>query len=95
MAPTTTLNLEIKDNASKVLRDIGGSLGTIGKLAGVAFGVKEITQALNSYQEFSNRVKNATSSVQEFTAVQSALTNVAIKNYTSLSNTADLYARLK
>ena len=96
MAPTTTtINVEVKDNASKVLRDIGSSLGTIGKLAGVAFGVKEIAQALNSYQEFSNRVKNATSSVQEFTAVQSALTNVAIKNYTSLSNTADLYARLK
>jgi tape measure domain-containing protein len=91
----TTIDVNVRDNASKVLRDIGGSLGTIGKLAGVAFGVKEITQALNSYQEFSNRVKNATSSVQEFTAVQSALTNVATKNYTSLSNTADLYARLK
>jgi tape measure domain-containing protein len=96
MAPnTTTINVEVKDNASKVLRDIGGSLGTIGKLAGVAFGVKEIAQALNSYQEFNIRVKNATSSVQEFTAVQGALTSVAIKNYSSLSNTADLYARLK
>ena len=92
---TTTLNVEVKDNASKVLRDIGSSLGTIGKLAGVAFGVKEITQALNTYQEFNVRVKNATSSVQEFTAVQSALTNIATKNYASLSNTADLYARLK
>jgi tape measure domain-containing protein len=92
---TTTIDVNIRDNASKVLRDIGGSLGTIGKLAGVAFGVKEITQALNTYQEFSNRVKNATSSVQEFTAVQGALTSIATKNYTSLSNTADLYARLK
>ena len=95
MAPTTTLNLEIKDNASKVLRDIQGSLGAIGKLAGVAFGVKEITQALNVYQDFSNKIKNATNSLQEFSATQSALTSIATKNYTSLSNTADLYARLK
>ena len=91
----TTIDVNVKDNASKVLRDIQGSLGTIGKLAGVAFGVKEITQALNTYQEFNIRVKNATSSVQEFTAVQGALTSIATKNYTSLSNTADLYARLK
>lgn len=91
----TTIDVNVKDNASKVLRDIQGSLGTIGKLAGVAFGVREITQALNVYQDFNNKIKNATNSLQEFSATQSALTSIATKNYTSLSNTADLYTRLK
>ncbi len=91
----TTIDVNVKDNASKVLRDIQGSLGAIGKLAGVAFGVKEISQALNVYQDFNNKIRNATNSLQEFSATQSALTSIATKNYTSLSNTADLYARLK
>jgi tape measure domain-containing protein len=91
----TTIDVNVKDNASKVLRNIQGSLGTLAKFAGVAFGTREIFQAIGAYQNFSNKIKNATSASQDFAKIQNEVFQIATQNGRSLAETASLYSSLQ
>lgn len=90
----TTIDVNVKDNASKVLRDIQGSLGGLAKLAGAAFGVREIARAIGAYQEFQNTIQAATSSTQEFASAQAALIRSSTENYRSIGETANIFSTL-
>lgn len=91
----TTIDVNVKDNASKVLRDIQGSLGTLAKLAGAAFGVREIARAIGAYQDFQNTIQAATSSTQEFASAQAALIRSSTENYRSIGETANIFSTLR
>lgn len=91
----TTIDVNVKDNASKVLRDIQGSLGTLAKLAGAAFGVREIARAIGAYQDFQNTIQAATSSTQEFASAQAALIKSSTENYRSIGETANIFSTLR
>lgn len=91
----TTIDVNVKDNASRVLRDIQGSLGTLAKLAGAAFGVREIARAIGAYQDFQNTIQAATSSTQEFASAQAALIRSSTENYRSIGETANIFSTLR
>ena len=90
----TTIDVNVKDNASKVLRDIQGSLGGLAKLVGAAFGVREIARAIGAYQDFQNTIQAATSSTQEFASAQAALIRSSTENYRSIGETANIFSTL-
>jgi tape measure domain-containing protein len=91
----TTIDVNVRDNASKVLRDISGSLGGLAKLAGAAFGVREIARAIGAYQDFQNTIQAATSSTQEFASAQAALIRSSTENYRSIGETANIFSTLR
>jgi len=91
----TTIDVNVKDNASKVLRDIEGSLGSIAKLVGAAFGVREVTRAIGAFQDFRSQIQQATNSTQELTNVQGALIKSSTENYRSISESASIFSALR
>jgi len=84
-----------RDKATPVIDKIGRSLGTLAKFAGVAFGTREIFQAVGAYQDFSNKIKNATNASQDFARTQNQVFQIATQNGRSLAETANLYSALQ
>jgi tape measure domain-containing protein len=95
MAQPEYLDIIGRDKASPIIDKIGRSLGTLAKIAGVAFGTREIFQAVGAYQDFSNKIKNATNASQDFAKVQNEVFQIATQNGRSLAETASLYSSLQ
>lgn len=75
------------DRAVKELRKVGAALG-------VAFGVRGLQQAMDSYMQLDARLRMVTSSGREFSQVQQQLFGIAQSSRASYAATVDLYTRM-
>lgn len=68
--------------------------GVFGVGLGTA-GVRQLTELADAYQDVTNRILTTTSSVEQLTAVQAALFDVAQQTGVALDATAKTYQRLE
>lgn len=68
--------------------------GVFGVGLGTA-GVRQLTELADAYQDVTNRILTTTSSVEQLTAVQAALFDVAQQTGVALDSTAKTYQRLE
>lgn len=108
MATTQTIRIVVEERGSKqAAQNIRGiaTAATAGDKAlallkgalaavGVGVAIKQYVELSNTYATLQNRIKLVTSSQQEQIAVTRELLDISNRTFTSLEDTAQLYARL-
>lgn len=84
------------DKTNAASKELGGGLNLVTtalKAIAAASALREIASMVQGYQEMADRVRLATSSTQEFEAVQARLVQTANGTYRSLSEAQEVYIR--
>ncbi|WP_347473846.1 tape measure protein [Acinetobacter thermotolerans] len=82
------------DKAKQGFSTVKAAVGTLAAgLAGLGLGltVKELLQTADATQQMGERIKNATSSAEEYTMVQARLLDLANKTYRPLNEAQEVY----